>query len=145
MLSPLSLPALSRGKSHYARRIGRTASHTPSCRARQLTRPHSRAARPPSAADSRETLQRIITFWFGMSVIGQLWLWPLTLLLAWHSAVFAGGCSRGPSLWMRPRSQRRARMAPQPERRNPCNFHIASSGLSEGPKLPLRTAGVHPS
>lgn len=43
-----------------------------------------------SHADSRELIARMICFWFGMSVIGQLWTWPLALLLAWHSAVFAG-------------------------------------------------------
>ncbi|KAI8464773.1 MAG: diacylglycerol acyltransferase [Monoraphidium minutum] len=43
-----------------------------------------------SRADTRDTVQRLICLWFGLTVIGQLWTWPLALLAAWHSAVFAG-------------------------------------------------------
>lgn len=43
-----------------------------------------------SRGDSRDLTQRLICLWFGLSVIGQLWTWPLALLLAWHSAVLAG-------------------------------------------------------
>lgn len=41
-------------------------------------------------ADWREAVQRLICLWFGLTVIGQLWTWPLAIILAWNSAVCAG-------------------------------------------------------
>jgi hypothetical protein len=46
------------------------------------------ASKPQQAGpqhDREDLVQRLVCFVFGMTVIGQLWIWPLALLLASRS------------------------------------------------------------